>query len=254
MEAYLQTQFRILRSRTLARRVIAKLDLAEEPVFTEKLSSGIFSIESLMGLVIPLLSSTGQDEDLDQDQEQAWHFQEQALVNRFLGSLDVTPIPSSRLVEVSYTSHQPWFAEKVVNALAEEFIDFNLSTKFDATTRATDFLQTQLLELKMEVEKAEEDLISYAHEHGIMNVDPTLWSDAHHHVISKLTDLNQEMTRVQVDLVSRTARYEDVKDATSENFPQHLQNEIIYALEISLFEIEQKLANLSIRFGPEWPE
>ena len=252
MEAYLQTQFRILRSRTLARRVIERLNLAEEPVFSENISSGFFSIESLMGLVIPLISST--DEGVDQDQELNQSHQEQALVNRFLGSLDVTPIPSSRLVEVSYTSHQPWFAEKVVNALAEEFIDFNLQYKFDATTRATDFLQTQLLELKMEVERAEEELISYAHEHGIMNVDPTLWSDAHHHVISKLTDLNQEMTRVQVDLVSRTARYEGVKDATAADFPQHLQNEVIYALEISLFELEQKVANLSIRFGPEWPE
>ncbi|MCZ6768517.1 MAG: polysaccharide biosynthesis tyrosine autokinase, partial [Acidobacteria bacterium] len=154
-----------------------------------------------------------------------------------------------RLVDVSHNSHQPEFAAKVINTLVEEFIEQNFENKYKATIRATDFLQKQLEQLKITVEHSEEDLTRYARQHGILNID-----ERGNIVLQKLADLNQERTRVQANLISKTARYQVVKDATVENFPQSLKNDLIIDLQKRLFELEQNLASLSERFGPDWPE
>ena len=62
-------------------------------------------------------------------------------------------------------------AAKIANTLSEEFIEENLEGKYDATTRATDFLQRQLEDLKIRVEKSEEELIAYAQAKDILNIN-----------------------------------------------------------------------------------
>ena len=242
-EAYLQTEYKILESRALARRVIEKLNLVEDPLFDEIPTGGFLmqmgsALKSLLATVFVPLGATEEDED-----------QELKQVDRLLESLEVSPIGRTRLVKVSYNSRQPEFAAKVLNTLIEEFIEQHFENKYDATVRATDFLQKELEELKVEVEGSEKDLIRYARQRGILNI-----GERENVLLQKLGDLNQEMTKVQADLISKTARYQVVKDATVENFLQSLKNDLIVDLEKRLFELEQNMASLSARFGPDWPD
>ncbi|MDA2923072.1 polysaccharide biosynthesis tyrosine autokinase [Acidobacteria bacterium AH-259-L09] len=244
-EAYLQTEYKILQSRALVRRVIEIINLADDPIFNEVLGSGFWgqfenSFSSLMTALFSRRKGLG---DSDSEGTAA------ELVDRFLGKLQVQPIRSTRLVEVSFLSHNPRFAAKVVNVLAEEFIEQNFESRYEATTRATDFLQQQLEQLKIKVEKSEEHLISYARGHGILDVD-----ERQNIVLQKLAALSEEVTNVQADLFAKTARHETLKDATPEHFLQSLKNELIGRLENRLFELEQDLASLSVRFGPDWPD
>ena len=243
-ESYLQTQYKILGSRALARRVIATLRLAEDPLFNAAPIGGLLTqtISSVRSFVSAVFSS-GSESDLEESVEEIRR------IDRFVDSLDVNPVRQSRIVDVSYHSHVPEFATRVVNTLVEEFIEMNFESKYDATMRATEFLQKELEEFKVKVERSEEELTRYAREHGILNID-----ERENVVVQKLADLNQEMTRIQTDLIARTAHYSIVKAATVENFPQSLKNQAIIGLEKRLFQLEQDLASLSTRFGPEWPE
>ena len=243
-ETYLQTQYKIFGSRALARRVIETLHLADDPIFNTAPIEGVLTqtISSVRSFV-STVSSPGSESDLGEPVEAIRR------IDRFVDSLDVSPVRGSRIVEVSYRSHVPEFAPRVVNALVEEFIEMNFESKYDATVRATDFLQKELEELKIEVERSEEELTRYARRHGILNID-----ERENVVVQKLADLNQEMTRVQTDLIAKTAHYSIVEAATVENFPQSLKNQTIIGLEKRLFQLEQDLASLSTRFGPEWPE
>jgi len=240
-EVYLQTQYKILESRALSRRVIEKLNLADTQGLAE-MPSGSFLVQAASSLkfLYTMIFSPKEATEKEQDLE---------LIDLFLENLEVDPIRSTRLVDVSHTSYQPEFAEEAINTLVEEFIEQNFENKYNATIRAADFLEKQLEQLKITVEHSEEDLIRYARQHGILNID-----ERGNVVLQKLADLNQEMTRVQADLISKTARYQVVKDATVENFLQSLKNDLIIDLEKRFLELKQNLASLSARFGPDWPD
>ncbi len=170
-------------------------------------------------------------------------------VDRFLGNLSVQAERTTRIVRASYSSPDPQFAALVVNALANDYIELNFESKFEATTKATDFLEKQLLELKIQIEKAEENLVLYTRESEYID-----FSNENDITLQKLGGLSQELTRVETELISLRASYESVRAPTPENFPYSLRNETIESLERIRFGLEQRLASLSARFGPNWPE
>jgi capsular exopolysaccharide synthesis family protein len=224
---YIQTQVKIIQSRSLAKRVIQVARLDRDPAFVGKVDEKTFRADS------------PADAEL----------KSQGLVDRFLGGLRATPIKNSTITEISFSSTDPKLAARIVNIVANEYVQQNFEAKYDATNRATDFLQKQLVDLKAKVEKAEEELLRYARSNDIMNV-----SDKSDVTSQTLGDLNTELTKAQTERINKESFYKGVADATPENFPQALRTAFVRELEESLAKMEQDLARLKAQYGPEWPE
>ena len=241
-ESYLQTQYEVLQSDTLAQRTINKLDLENEPGFDGERNYGVLVDACLagVGLLSRLTGFEKTPSASDMEDSQIRHFQD---------NLEVTPVRGTRLVELSYLSTDPELSKKVVNTLADEFIQYNFETKFESTSRATDFLQKQLLELKVRVEKSEEDLIGYARMNNILNVN-----ERENTVLQLLAKLNEEMATAKAQLIAETAHFETIRGATAESFPQVLRTTSIIGLEERLSELEQTEASLAAQFLPGWPD
>ncbi len=94
-----------------------------------------------------------------------------ATIDRFLARLVVTPIRSSRLVDVRYTSTDPQFAADAANAHARAFIEQNLEHKFLASKEATDWLGERLAEQRKLVDSSEQALQRYREENGAVSID-----------------------------------------------------------------------------------
>lgn len=238
MEEYLATQTRKLETRNLARRVIDELDLATNPEFTEPASRGFF-VERAKGTVAFVKGLFSDDEPV-QD--------ERVLVDRFLENLSVQALRNTHLVQVSFTHRNPQLAARIVDTLVEEFIEQTLESRFEATTKVTEFLSGQLDDFKSSVEGSEGNLIAYAQANDIVSLNERETIDA-----QKLADLTNEMTRVESELIQKRTRYEAVQAATVDNFPQILVNATIGRLETELSTRRQELAGLSSQYGPEWP-
>ncbi len=247
---YLWTQAEKLKTRSLARRVIQNLQLADLPEFNAPTSQGILiDLRSkLLGSVRWIFSKKQGGASEGGTSEGGTAANEDALVNRLLGQMTVRPIRNTRLVEVSFQSHDPQLAAKIANVLAEEFIEQHLESKFEATTRATDFLDKQLDDFKIKVEESEERIIKYAQAKNIVNLNERETINR-----KKLADLSDELTRVENELITHTARYEASNQASLDAFPETLKSSPIRELEERLAQSERELAGLSSRYGPEWP-
>jgi polysaccharide biosynthesis transport protein len=251
-DVHLQTQLEVLRSRALARRVAQRLDLTNDPRFNLPISEGMVTAQlaGIKKLASGFLKSdapaTGS---VDVEEETPGSPQiSPAVINKLRSRLEVSQVPNSRLVEISWTAADPGLVSAVVDTFAEEFIEQNLQTRYEAATRASEFLTKQLAEIKIKVEKSEEDLIRYAQSKNILNIE-NRGSMVH----QTLEDLNRQMTQVQGELIARTAQYQAVKDATVETFPQSLRTPSIQLLEERQFGLQQNLASLTAQFGNEWP-
>lgn len=173
----------------------------------------------------------------------------QAAITKLLKNLAVTPIRNSRVIELSYLSRKPEMAARIVNTVSDEYIEYNFQARFDATTRATDFLQKQLVDLKAKVEKSDNELINYAQRHSIMSL-----GEKQDVITQALGDINTRLTEARALRMGKESVYRTLSGATPEEFPQALRTSLIEKIETSLMNDEQELAKLSAQLGPSMPQ
>lgn len=239
-ESYLRTQYNVLQSRAMALRVVRRLRLAEDPDFP---AAPPGRWESLRSRLAGLFRSAGE-----KDEEDAPSRNEELMAERLRANLSVSPVQGTRLINISYSSHDPELAARVVNSMAEEAIAHYFETQYTATNRAADFLQEQLLDMQRKVEASEEQLLDYARENNLFNLD-----EGQNLVKKKLELLSEELTRTEAELIKGSVLNEVIQQASVENFPQILKDETIVTLEARLFQLEQRRGSLASQFGPEWP-
>ena len=241
---YVWTQAEIMKTRAVARRVVQRLKLHEVPEFSAPTRRGV--VLDLFSSVTGALRGLGGKREASQPQDPS--ALEEGLVSRLMGSLSVRALRNTRLIGVNCSSPSPELAAQICNALAEEFIEQHLKSKYDATIRATDFLRKQLDDLKIRVEQSEESLIQYARAKNIVNVNERETINR-----KRLADLNDELTRAEAELIMQTARHEAAQSATYGAVPEALKDSRIRDLEAKIANHESELASLSERYGPAWP-
>ncbi len=244
-QEYLQTQFKVLESKTLAARVIKALNLE--------------SNESFVALKAPAKSKSagwfrglfGSDnkEAPETDRAALEERKIDRLVRIFSGNLSTSPIRNSRLVDVSFTSRDPKLAAQVVNQLAKEYIEMNFLTKLEATTTATEFLKKQMTDMKANVEKSEEELVRFSRQNDIYEI-----SDKENVILQKLSDLNAALTVAQAERIQKESVWNIVHRDGGDSFPEVLQNDLIKGLETNLANLKVQQAKLESSFKPGWPE
>src|SRR5712692_4285656 len=175
LENYIETQSKILTSETLALQTIRTAGLAGIPEF----SGGGAPSEAI---------TTGSLANQKRPPE----------IAIFLGSLSVKRIPNSRLMEVSYESTNPALASQILNAHLNNYIDQNIQSRYDATSKASRFLSGELTELKTRVEKSENDRIQYERRNSIWTLD-----DKQNITTQRLSELNKTYTDAQDETMKK---------------------------------------------------
>lgn len=217
----LVTQVKILKSRSLAKDVLEEMKLLDRGSADHKPSFGLGS----------LLSLFKKKKDASKEAVMS------SAVNDFLGILKVDIIPSSRLVDVRYRSDNPGLAANVVNTLFERYIDFNLRMKTESTKLASDFLTTQIEDLKKNLSRKEQELQEYSKRKELFYL-----SGEETTVVEKFADLNKAFTEAQIYRINKEAIYREMNGKSFENYPEVRTNQLIQDLkkEHSAVEVEYK--------------
>lgn len=258
------TQYSLLRSRALARRTLESLDLWNHPEFggpatapasfnlRQSLNSAISGARSsVMALVRPTpppTPVTPESELRDETAAQA------RAIDALLSRLSISPVRSSRLVDVSYESPDPELAMKVLNAHARMYIEQNLEFRFLASKEASDWLGKRLTEERQKVEQAEQALQRYREAHDAVSLE-----ERQNIVIQKLSDLNSAVTRAKTERVGKQALYNQLTSLQSDRqrldtFPAILQNPVIQDLKAQLSDAQRQQAQLSEQLGEKHPD
>lgn len=241
---YYQTQYKLLESRSLARRVISSLKLSEhqeflpqpETLFQKWKSSILSPIRNLFASPRPRKDSLESDK-------------ETPLVNAFLSKLRIEPIRNSRLVRIHFDSNFPDLSSQVPNTLAAAYMQQNLETRFIATQQAKEWLTSQLDDLKAKVERADEALHAFGSKHDILSLE-----EKENVTILRLTELNTALTKAESERMAKEALYKQMKDGNFDSIPSILENKLIMDLKQAYIQLEGQYMKLSESFKPEYPE
>jgi len=260
---YYQTQYKILESHSLAKRVIQKMKLWEHPEFLssppspfEKWKSTVQStllnsIRSLFSFAGPKPPSSSKS-TLDFVEKVSEDEKEVPLVGQFISRLKIEPIKESRLVKVHFDSYSPELSTRVPNLLAKEFIQMNLESRLDTKEQAKEWLTKQLEELRFRVESSDEALQKFGSQNDIFSLD-----DKENITLNRLNELNEALAKSESERMAKEAIYKQIsseKGFKAVALPSILENKLIQELKQNYIQLETQYTKLSETFKPHHPE
>jgi capsular exopolysaccharide synthesis family protein len=259
-EPYYQTQFQIIRSRELARRVVRRLELQNHPDFNGNAPKPRDPVTLLRqaraaastwvrGLVArPVPAST---EPAAAPGEPAT---ENGLVAAFLAGVDVQPVVRTRLVNIVYTHTNPEFAASAANTLAEEYTKQNLEQRLQNTGKTLEWITAELEKATAAVKASDDALAKYREDNNALSLD-----ERQNVVGQQLASLNNAAISARNERLTKENAYKRVKDANPESdaadsIPLIGQNTAVVIASGQLAALKNTRASLAQRYGPRYPE
>lgn len=222
-EEFYQTQYKLLESHALAKKVADKLQLRNRPPFAE------------MTKELP----PNPDELTKQRLEES-------MTGLILGGIEVSPVRNSRLVIVSYASPDPKFAAEVANTLARSYLEQSLDLRFAASQEETVWLEKKIAEARKKLEDSEAKLNQYKRQHNIVTLE-----DKESITAQKLEQLNKELVSAQTKRMETETRFREV--SAGRPIAEVLNNPLIQALKGQEAKLIAEQSELSKKFGEGHP-
>lgn len=235
---FYQTQYSLLRSRSLAERVVRRLRLASNDGFFESSGAG--------GLLAAATRARG---NADQARERA-------ATDVLLHRISINPIGGSALVDISYKSADPQLSANIVNAWTEQFVQSSIDRRFASTADARAFLEQRLSELRSRLENSERALVNYAQREHIVTLTQSPSSDSkalgqRTLATDTLEALNQELAKATAARIEAQARAEV---ATRGGTPESITSNTLAQLRDRRAETAAQLAKVLVQFEPGYPQ
>jgi capsular exopolysaccharide synthesis family protein len=237
--ADLDTEVRILKSDLLALQVIRQLNLDMQPEGANKTASSM---------------------ELPTDGMQPDSAKTSATLSDFKSNLQVSLVPNTRIIEIRYHSPDKNLAARVVNALANTYVEQNFKTRFESTMQASDWLSKQLVDLQIKVETSQEKLVKYQKEHEILGID-----EKQNITTAKLDELNRELTTAESVRMEKESIYHLVQSGDSDSIiaaanvdgaarGSSANSALLEKLREQQADLKIQVAQLSTQFGPSYPK
>ena len=232
---FYQTQYGLLRSRTLAERVVRDLELHDNRAFFELFDAmpeqpGAFAPANREGRV-------------------------RSAAFILLSNVTVSPVRGSSLVDISFTSPDSSLSARIANSWARNFIQGNLERRFQSTAYAREFLEGRLAQLRQRLEEAERQAVAYAANQGLISVaQPTIQagesSEPQSLVADNLARLNAELAAATAERMRAQSR---VGAGTGSASNEALASPILATLRQRRAEAASEYGRMMAQFEPEYP-
>ncbi len=249
-------EIEVIKSRDLARKVIEALALDQyeefnpdlkEPGFLSTLNPVNWLPEGLLESLSLKNVETGNEEDIKETKDTQ-------LINRFLKKLTVTQVKRSQVINIAYESENPKLAAKIANTIADKYIVGQLQAKFDATKKATDWLNDQLDELKEKVKNSEHAVQDFRRLHNLTEVSKETSLSQ-----QQLSEINSQLFIARAQRAEAEAKYQQVEAITRtgkdvDSVAEVLNSQLITMLRQQESEVQRKYSEMLVEFGPRHPK
>ena len=243
----LETIVDVLRSQRLAWRVIGELQLQRDPAFCPRCNARFPHLD---------LSAPGPEA-------------ENYLIDRFQRSLHARALPRTLLIQVGFRCRRAALSAQVVNRLIVDEMDEETRTRLDSTSRAADWLQTQLDSLNHEAAQNEKALADFEREHGILTSEQTLANGVSVEIArdpsaQQVDDLGRQLAAAEGDRIEREAIYREAQQGNPEQVlaanPAYQTlmassgASLALQLETRRSDLTTQLAQWRTEHGPNFPQ
>ena len=237
---FYQTQYGLLKSESLAARVVDTENLTSNPAF---------------------LHAAGLDRRPGGRGPRRQAALREAAIRRVQGGLVVNPTRGSRLVQIQFNSTSPQIAAQLANAVAETFIGMNLERRFESSAYARDFLQRQIALSKDKLEASERAVVAYAIQQQIINIHENTGGAGPNASASSGVSLSEsDLGSLNGDLASATAarisaeeKWRQAQASNDLGLTQVLASPVVQELSKQKVQLQAQYEDNLRLYKPEYP-
>lgn len=238
MEFY-ATQYELLEARPLAERVASALNLYDNAPFlaAHGIDPGIL-----------------EEEDIGKTPAQMAEERRRLVVSLLLETVEISPIRTSKLVDINYTSRDPAMSARIANQWAAAFIELNMERQFASTADAREFLEERLDVLRGRLEESERQVVLYGSESGIVTLDQI--RDPNGRTIANRTLTSTTLEQLANELNDATAARiaaEARANSLGENTSEAVTSSTLATLREQRAVAAAGYAKMIVQFAPEYP-
>jgi capsular exopolysaccharide synthesis family protein len=252
-EDFFQTQYRILRSRSLAWRTAQALGLATPEDLAAAPPPSVQERPGMVDGVVEWAKEViGVPERIEPPPADETTMQAM-ITSRVLSGLWVSPVRGTRLIEIGYASDDPVFAAKAANAFVDQYIDLTLESRVSYSKEALAYLNTQLEEQRQRVSESEWALQQYKEDNDAIGVD-----DQQNIVVQRLAALNAQYTQARADRIDKETLFTTLTSLENRDaldaFPAVMNNGLVQQLRADLGTLRQERSQLAARYREGAPQ
>ena len=237
--AAVESQLEIIRSEEIARTVAKKLQLSEDPEF-------VATGRGVKAMLFGGLFAPAQPPTEAERMERA-----RAVLAK---DLTVNRVGNSYAIEIGFDWKSADRAAQVANAVADAYIDQQLTSQYSATRQASDWLESRIRELRDQSLAAQRAVVEYKTKNNIVETATgQLVSDQHLAELTSQLDVartatNQAKIRFdQLDAITRATAPDAIVNAS---IGGDAQNENLAKLRLQYRELADRTAEWSVKYGP----
>ena len=261
---YFQSQYAILRSRTLVKKTMQSLGIWQDVTPAAKTeaepgadSAGVKQakpappsgmVQGAWNFVTGLFGGGAGAKPVRFDRTTA----EARQVNGFVGGLVVTP--AGGMVDLAYRSNDPEVAARNLNAHARAYVELNLEMR-DVTTRSvSDWLSDRLVEQRQKYEASQTTLQRYREANRDVQVD-----ERGSATVQGVSEMNSVFAKARMDRIEKEGLYTQLasvrKDpALVESFPPVASNAAVKQARVTLTSAQRAFTKVSEGLGARHPD
>ncbi len=219
------SQIQLLQSLATVRRVVERLNLADDPEFGPK--------KKLFETVTPEQAGNTASDNLQRQ-------------------VKVTRVAKSFVAEVSVTSRDPAKASNIANAIADGYLLDQVTVKNNAAKLAAAWLDRQLGELKQRVIDSDQAVEKFRAANNLTASQGVTVNDA------QITSLSNELVSARVQSAEARAAYEQVASIIKQGIDpgslgEALSSPLITQLRTQYAEIAKNEADITSKYGARHP-
>jgi succinoglycan biosynthesis transport protein ExoP len=262
-EDSLQSQILLIKSRSMAERLVDQLNLHLLPEFNPALQprSADFATWLDPARLVPnwlldhlpkawadTLMTTSSSAEMT-DQQRAALLRSQ-IIDTVMDNIMAEPANRSTVIGLKFVSTDPALAALGANTLARLYLSEQLEGKQTASRRARDFLEHEIERLRATVASAEQAVQDYRRQHGLAGVAPDE---------QQLTELTTQLVTSRAERAQSEAKLRQVERLLSSGVDlnqaaQLLDSQVLTDLRARELDLNRQRAELSSEYGPRHPQ
>jgi succinoglycan biosynthesis transport protein ExoP len=241
---YFQTQVQILSSDALAVSVIRDLHLDKNLQVVGHQQNVAPSPSTAPGL--PSYDAVPNELAILQEQLDLANLtpDESIALERFRHNLSVNAVRNTRLIEISFSSHDPRLAQLVTNTLVTKFIDQNYKHRYTTTMQASAWLSSQLNDLRRKVNESAQAVADYQKKYGLVEVD-----DRDVPLSQLMSEVSKQFSDAQASRIEAEAYVRMIDDGHGDAVPALRDDKLYQDLMAHYSDLRTQLAQARTVYG-----
>jgi uncharacterized protein involved in exopolysaccharide biosynthesis len=236
--AIVESQMRIMMSRTVMTDVMDKLELADDPTF-----NGTQPIQGLGGFIRDLFDTDGDDSKAAR---------ETRTLEKLYQLVSLHRAEKSFVVNVVAGAEDPVRAADIANQVTDSYIAYQATLQSGTATQASDRLSARLEELADKVRESEGAVEQYKAQNDLLDAQGRLIGD------DELVRINDQLSGAKASTIALNARAKSIAGLTADqivsgNLPEQINSAVISGLRAQYADIKQQYDAAAVKLGPRHP-